>query len=188
MVTVVGPGGMGKTRLAVEAARLVAHVFSDGVWLVELVSLEHAEGVGHAVVGVLGVQARGGLGAVELAGRFLAGRRALLVMNNCEHVMDTARDIVDELLRTAPGLVVLATSRRPLGSVAEQVRTLGPTLRQYGEARLGGRAEEHRARHPDYFAEAIGRAKAEPTTGRGAFAESILEDFPNIRVPSNLHS
>ncbi|MFG1703869.1 BTAD domain-containing putative transcriptional regulator [Nonomuraea sp. M3C6] len=121
LVTLTGPGGVGKTVLALAAAREEA--FPDGVWLVELAG---AVDVAEAVAAPLGVRddAAGPL-APRLAGA-LAGKRMLLVLDNCEHLVGQAAELVAALLRAAPGLRVLATSQEPLGVTGEHVRVVPP--------------------------------------------------------------
>ncbi|MEV0230038.1 BTAD domain-containing putative transcriptional regulator [Nonomuraea sp. NPDC050786] len=122
LVTLTGPGGVGKTRLALAAAADVAD-FPDGVWLVELAG---AVDVAETVAAVLGVRDDSAVAlAPRLAGA-LAGKRMLLVLDNCEHLVQQVADLVSALLRAAPGLRVLATSQEPLGVTGEHVRVVPP--------------------------------------------------------------
>jgi predicted ATPase/DNA-binding SARP family transcriptional activator len=114
MVTVVGPGGVGKTRLAVVVTEDVADRFPDGVVAVDLVPVVDDASVPAAVAAAAGVAERpGGSATQAVLGRF-ADRRALLVMDNCEHVLDGAAELVERLLAAAPRTAVLATSRARL--------------------------------------------------------------------------
>ncbi|MFF4247302.1 BTAD domain-containing putative transcriptional regulator [Streptomyces sp. NPDC001822] len=145
LVTLLGPGGAGKTRLSQEAAEAVAASWPDGVWLVELAPVDDPEAVPETVLGALGAREtvlRGagaeGLRAVERgsvagAGSALAHlvehcsqRRMLLLLDNCEHLVEAAARLTDHLLARCPGLTVLATSREPLGVPGELVRPVDP--------------------------------------------------------------
>ncbi|MER5882546.1 BTAD domain-containing putative transcriptional regulator [Streptomyces sp. NPDC001941] len=153
LVTLLGPGGAGKTRLSQEAAEsLPGEACPDGVWLVELAPVDDAEDVPEAVLGALGAretvlrgagaeELRAVEGAVDVTARlaeYCADRRMLLVLDNCEHVVDAAAALAERLLERCPGLRVLATSREPLGVPGELVRPVGPlpepkALRLLGE-------------------------------------------------------
>jgi predicted ATPase/DNA-binding SARP family transcriptional activator len=127
LLTLTGPGGAGKTRLACEvAAGLVDHYF-DGVHVAELASLSRPELVPHSVASVLDVPLPE-IGTAEAAlARQLADRRLLLVLDNCEHLLDACARLVAEFLRTCPGVIVLATSREPL-RVGGEVTWRTPSL------------------------------------------------------------
>jgi non-specific serine/threonine protein kinase len=120
-VTLVGPGGIGKTRLALETASLVLGEYRDGVWLVELAALADPPLVGQAVASVLGVREQRERSTTERLAEALEGKQVLLVLDNCEHLVDACARLVAELLAAAPGLRVLATSREPLGVPGEAV-------------------------------------------------------------------
>lgn len=126
VVTLTGPGGIGKTRLAIAAGQVLEREFGDGAWLVELAAVDPGGQVLRAVADVFGIGERPGhelLGAVV---RSLQERRALLVLDNCEHVLDDAAEVVAALVDGCPDLVVLTTSRARLGVDGEQVLPLGP--------------------------------------------------------------
>ena len=131
LVTLVGPGGVGKTRLAVEAAGRLREEHRDGAWLVELASITEAEGVAPAVAGALGAGAAalGGPGppasTVEMIVRYLAGQSLVVVLDNCEHVVDQAAVVADALVGALPGLRLIATSREPLGVRGEVLVPVG---------------------------------------------------------------
>ncbi len=121
-MTVTGPGGVGKTRLAAEAARRVAGRFADGVWLVELASVPEPALVAAAVAGTLGLHLAPGAPVTDSLITVLARRQLLLVLDNCEHVLVAAGELCAALLPTADDVRIPATSREPLG-VAERPAT-----------------------------------------------------------------
>ncbi|MEV4537541.1 BTAD domain-containing putative transcriptional regulator [Asanoa sp. NPDC049518] len=123
LLCLTGSGGVGKTRLAVEAARRAAPSFSDGVRLVELAAVP-GDAVADAVMAALGL--RDTTGAPDRLATALRARRTLLVLDNCEHLVDAVADLVAGLLRAAPDLRVLATSREPLGLAGEVVWPVPP--------------------------------------------------------------
>jgi predicted ATPase len=127
LVTLTGVGGVGKTRLAMRVAGGLTGEFPGGVWLVELAPLSDPALVASAVASALSLSVAGGLDATEALCGFLAQRRALLVLDNCEHVIDTAAALVDRILAAAPRVRVLATSREALdleGEAAWRVPSL----------------------------------------------------------------
>ncbi|MEU0845503.1 BTAD domain-containing putative transcriptional regulator [Streptomyces sp. NPDC005962] len=140
LVTLTGPGGSGKTRLSEEAAATVTASYPDGVWAVELASLDDASAVPGAVLSAVGrrettllstgLEGRtGGADAVDPATRlveYCTDRRLLLLLDNCEHVIDTVARLTEVLLAHCPGVTVLATSREPLGVPGETVRPVEP--------------------------------------------------------------
>lgn len=120
LLTLIGPGGIGKTRLALRVAAEVNRAFPDGVWLVELASLEDSDLVANAVADAIGLRDLSGE-PVDRLSEFLQSKRLLLVLDNCEHLLDECGALVTRLLARAPELRILATSRQPLGVEAEQV-------------------------------------------------------------------
>jgi non-specific serine/threonine protein kinase len=126
LVTLVGPGGVGKTRLALQVASARQASFPDGVWLVELAALTDDAMVPRAVASTLGVreQARRPLG--ETLAETLRARRMLLILDNCEHLVDACARIGETLLRACPRLQILATSREALAIGGEIVWPVAP--------------------------------------------------------------
>ena len=121
LVTLVGPGGVGKTRLAVRSAHDLSRGIADGAWLVELANVRDPELVTQAVMTSLGLRDESSRLPVSRLIDYLASRRLLIVLDNCEHVLDACAVLADALLREAPSLRILATSRQPLGITGETV-------------------------------------------------------------------
>jgi predicted ATPase/DNA-binding CsgD family transcriptional regulator len=139
LVTVTGPGGAGKTRLAGQVARAVAGRFADGAWLAELAPVRDAAQVPAVVAAVLGVREQPGVPAGEALARVLARQQLLLVLDNCEHVLGAAAALCAGLLAACDDVRVLATSREPLAVAGEARYRLGPlTLPAPDEAGEGG--------------------------------------------------
>ncbi|MFG1998544.1 BTAD domain-containing putative transcriptional regulator [Spirillospora sp. NPDC048911] len=136
LVTLTGPGGVGKTRLAIETAKEADGAFPDGVWLVELTALAPGgREVAELVAATLAVREENAAGRAATGERpepsdrladALAARRALLVLDNCEHVIEPVAELVEHLLKAAPEVQVLATSQEPLGLAAERVIAVPP--------------------------------------------------------------
>ena len=121
IVTLTGPGGIGKTRLALQIASESLAAYDDGVWLVELASLAAPGLVAQTVAATLGLREEASRPIAHTLSEFLEGRHLLLVLDNCEHLIDAAARLVDMLLRRSKGLHVLATSREPLAIAGEAV-------------------------------------------------------------------
>lgn len=141
LLTLFGPAGSGKTRLGLEVARQVAPRFPDGVWLVRLDAITDPQ----LVADTLATTVLGAGRPVAALVSSLRGSNALLVLDNCEHVLETCAPLAAELLEACPDLSVLATSRRPLGAIGEQTWHVAPLhLPPHGttdpEALLGAEA------------------------------------------------
>jgi predicted ATPase/DNA-binding CsgD family transcriptional regulator len=120
LLTLTGPGGVGKTRLALEAAERCGGDFPDGVWWMELGPVADSGLVDATLVQVLDVRPLPGLGELDAAVGFLSTRRALLVVDNCEHVVERVGELADALLSACPSLSILATSRVALAIPGER--------------------------------------------------------------------
>lgn len=118
LVTLTGPGGVGKTRLAVAVAERVSHRFAGGVWLVDLAPLREPEQVGHALAATAGAAGADPIGS--LVDRF-RGLGVLIVVDNAEHLATEVATVADRVLARLPDVRLLVTSRRPLGSIGERV-------------------------------------------------------------------
>jgi len=126
LVTLTGPGGVGKTRLALRVAETASRAFHDGVWLVELASVSEPGNVAEAMAGSLHVPEQSGRAPEDALAAFLSSRELVLLVDNCEHVMETCSGLLEHLLRTAPGLHVLVTSREVLSVPGELVYAVMP--------------------------------------------------------------
>ncbi len=146
LVTLTGAGGAGKTRLAVEIAGRIAAEFSDGVRYVDLAPITHSAVVPVAVARALGLPDQPGRSMIDTLVRFVGERRMLIVLDNCEHLLDATSSLAVELLGSCPGMKLLTTSREPTG-VAGEVTFLVPSLslgdeaiELFAEPRLSGPA------------------------------------------------
>ena len=127
LVTLIGTGGVGKTRLAIQVAADPLEAYADGVWLVELAALSDPALVPHTVASALRVPEQPGRQPTETLAGYLHSKHLLLLLDNCEHVLRACLELVDALLRACPNLRVLATSREPLeveGEVTYRVPSL----------------------------------------------------------------
>lgn len=119
LLTLTGTGGCGKTRLALEVAKDLVGVYADGVWLVELAPLSDPALVPQAVASVLGLREQPGRSLTETLSNHLKSRQQLLVLDNCEHLIDACARLADTLLSSCEHLRILATSREALGVAGE---------------------------------------------------------------------
>jgi predicted ATPase/DNA-binding winged helix-turn-helix (wHTH) protein len=126
LVTLSGPGGIGKTRLAFAAARRLLPQFGDGAWLVELAPLADPGLVPAAVAAAVGLELATGVITAERVANALSGKKLLLVLDNCEHLIDAAATTAEALLRANPMASVIATSREPLRAEGEQIYPVPP--------------------------------------------------------------
>ena len=119
LMTLTGAGGSGKTRLALEVARDLIEAYLDGVWLVELAPLSEKEMVPKAVAEALGVPERPAEPLSDTLVDVLGDKQLLLVVDNCEHLVEATANLVDRLLDSCPGVRILATSREAIGVEGE---------------------------------------------------------------------
>ncbi len=128
LLTLVGVGGIGKTRLALRAARDAREHYAHGAWLVELTRTEDPAGVAFEVARALGVRERPGWSALETLCSALRTRQVLLLLDNCEHVVGACAELATALLRHCSDVSILATSREPLGATGETVYQVPPMV------------------------------------------------------------
>lgn len=121
LVTLIGPGGTGKTRLSIRVARDLLEAFPDGIWLVELAPLADPAAIPQALIQVLNLQENRDVPAQKMIVNYLRERQTLLIFDNCEHVIEETALLVDVLLQSAPLVQVMASSREALGIAGESI-------------------------------------------------------------------
>ena len=126
LVSLVGPGGSGKSRLALRIAADLARGFADGAWLVELAEVRDGALVANSVVAALDLRDQAGTQPAQILASYLQEKRLLLVVDNCEHLLGESAQLVAEILRAAPNVRVITTSREPLQVPGEQVVAVPP--------------------------------------------------------------
>lgn len=126
LLTLTGPGGCGKTRLALEVARDLPPDYANGVWLAEFAPLADGDLVPQAVAAALDVHEQAGRTILDTLTHHLQHRRTLLVLDNCEHLVEACAKLAETLLQACPGLQILATSRENLGIPGEAVWSVPP--------------------------------------------------------------
>jgi predicted ATPase/class 3 adenylate cyclase len=192
LVTLTGPGGVGKTRLALQVARQVSPRFGDGAWLCELAPVRDPALVDDAAAAVFSVTARAGQGTREALVEFLRSKQLLLVLDNCEHVLAEAAALAGNLVRSCEQLVILATSREGLGIEGERlvpVPSLGvpgadadlPAITQAEAVRLF--AERAAAVKPG-FAVTAGNAAAVAAVVRRLDGVALAIELAAARAPA----
>src|SRR5579872_2367855 len=126
LVTLVGPGGAGKTRMALEVGSDLLAEPLDGIWFVELAPIDDPQLVGVTLCTAIGAQIAGGRGMTEIAVGYLRQKKSLLIVDNCEHLIGATAQLIEELLRGCPSLSILTTSRERLAIAGENTyRVLG---------------------------------------------------------------
>jgi predicted ATPase/DNA-binding CsgD family transcriptional regulator len=133
LVTLTGAGGAGKTRLAVQIAAAMATEYADGVWYVDLAPITDPEVVPVTVARVLGLPDQPGQPTMDVLLRFIRDRQMLMLLDNCEHLLDAAAELINGLLARCPALTLLTTSREPIG-VSGEVSWRVPSLSLADEA------------------------------------------------------
>jgi non-specific serine/threonine protein kinase len=157
LITLTGVGGCGKSRLAQEVGRDLLGAYAHGVWLVELAPLTDPLLVPRAVAAALGVHVSDHSSVTTVLTQYVAPRRLLLLLDNCEHLLSACAELAETLLRACPDLHILATSREALGVIGESIRAI-PTLSHRDATALF--VERARLQRPDGFQRSADRTMA----------------------------
>ena len=166
VLSLLGPAGIGKTRLALRLAAAVQRQFADGVWVVHLAPVRDGDLLPGVIAGALGIAEASAGETLAVLGATLSARELLLVLDNCEHLVDPVAAVLGELLRTCPGLTVLATSRERIGVVGEQTWKV-PPLGTPDRNRRYTREELERVAAVELFLDRARRANASFSIGPG---------------------
>jgi predicted ATPase/DNA-binding SARP family transcriptional activator len=126
LVTLIGPGGSGKTRLALEFARATKAPYPDGRWFVDLASTNDPGEIAATAAAVLGLAPEPGITIDDTLVGFLSDKHLLLILDNCEHLITSAASLANDILRACPSVSLLVTSREPLGLTGEVLFPVGP--------------------------------------------------------------
>lgn len=126
LLTFIGPGGIGKTRLSIQLGAEVMPAFRDGVWLVELEPLTEPDLILHSITAIFGLRELPGVPVINLITDYLRARHLLMILDNCEHFVDACAELAKQLLQSCPHLKILATSREALGIASENVYSIPP--------------------------------------------------------------
>jgi predicted ATPase/class 3 adenylate cyclase len=185
VVTLTGPGGVGKTRLALQVAARVAPRFGDGAWLCELAPVRDPAGVDDAVAAVVSVRARAGQGTREALVEFFRAKEVLLVLDNCEHLLAEAAALAGVLQRACERLMILATSREGLGIEGERLVPVPPLAVPGMDAGLAAITEAEAVR---LFAERAAAVKPgfQVTGGNAAAVAAVVRRLDGIALAIEL--
>jgi predicted ATPase/class 3 adenylate cyclase len=185
LVTLTGPGGVGKTRLALQVAGQVLPRFSDGAWLCELAPVRDRAGVDDAVAAVFSVTAQAGQSTREALIELLRSKQLLLVLDNCEHLIEGAAALAEALQRSCERLVILATSREALGIEGEQLVPVPPLVVPGAGAGLEMTADAEAVR---LFAERAAAVKPgfQVTAGNAAAVTAVVRRLDGIALAIEL--
>ncbi len=126
LVTLTGPGGVGKTRVSLEVAGELLSAYPEGIWFVDLASLSEAHLVAEAAAGVFGLPLGVAGSPVAALVTFLKDKKALVILDNCEHVIEVCAELADAIIRGCPGVAIMASSREALAVPGEHVYHVGP--------------------------------------------------------------
>jgi predicted ATPase/class 3 adenylate cyclase len=126
LLTITGPGGTGKTRLALQIAAELLDTQPDGVWFVELASLTDTQMVPQAALAALGLREEAGRAPLQSLLEHVSGKHLLLILDNCEHLLDACAELAGRLLRSCRSVTILATSREALNTAGETIYPLAP--------------------------------------------------------------
>ena len=185
VVTLTGAGGVGKTRLALQAAGQVLPRFADGAWLAELAPVRDPARLDDAVAAVFSVTARAGQGTREALVEFLRGKQLLLVLDNCEHLLQGAAALAGVLQRSCERLVILATSREGLGIDGERLVPVPPLGLPGADADLAAITQAEAVR---LFAERAGAVKPDfqVTAENAAAVAAVVRRLDGIALAVEL--
>ncbi len=164
-LTLCGPGGIGKTRLALRFLALAADEFPDGVWFVELADLQQADLVVSRIAAVMGITEEAGRPLLETLGEALRPRQLLLALDNCEHLLDACAQVGRHLLASAPGLRLVSTSREPLSVAGEMIWRVPPLSVAPAGADPAASADAHRYESVRLFADRAAASRPGFTVG-----------------------
>ena len=144
LVTLMGMGGIGKTRLAIQVAEKIAEYFDQGVWFVELAALSNTDLIPLTMLSVMGITEQPGMAPLESLKEYLRDKKLLIVLDSCEHVIDAAAKVANAILNAAPAVKFLATSRESLGVTGERTQPISslalpdlkgpPSLEQHAQS------------------------------------------------------